>query len=230
MNTSRSDHKLIRLSHILSETTPSYGNRDSFRVRKGSSISNGDSANTSRWEFTNNHIGTHIDVPFHFNSQGLTTAQIDTSDWLFERVMLIDVPCSTTRLINVDDVKHFDIPSDIEILLIRTGYEKYRDQARYHDGNPGLDEGLARYFRGNFPRLRCVGFDFISVTSWKFRAEGRQSHKAFLCPEEGMRPIMVIEDMALQGLNCPVEWIIVAPLIVEDGNGGPVTVFAEVNN
>ncbi|NQT02644.1 MAG: cyclase family protein [Planctomycetes bacterium] len=228
MNTSRSNHKLIRLSHILSETTPSYGNRDSFRVRKASSISNGASANTSRWEFTNNHIGTHVDAPSHFDPQGLATSDIDTSNWFFNSVMLVDMPCSGARLINVDDLKNFDISSDVEMLLIRTSFENYRHQPRYHNDNPGLDAELAPYFRDNFPSLRCVGFDFISVTSWKYRTEGRVSHKAFLYAERDQHPIMPIEDMALNAIDGNIEWVVVAPLIVENGNGGPVTVFAKI--
>lgn len=140
------------------------------------------------------------------------------------------MPCSSARLINVDDVKRFDIPFDTEMLLIRTGYEKYRNNAKYYNDNPGLDAELAHYFRDNFPCLRCVGFDFISITSWKFRAEGRESHKAFLHPKEELRPIMAIEDVALRGLDSPLEWIVVAPLIVEGSNGGPVTIFAKIKD
>lgn len=212
----------------MSETTPSYANRDAFRIRKGSAIFDGDSANTSRWEFTNNHIGTHVDAPLHFDPNGLSTDQIDTSQWLFEKVALVHVPCTSARLINVDDLKNFDIPSDIEMLLIRTGFENYRHQPRYHNDNPGLDAELAPYFRDNFPSLRCVGFDFISITAWKYRTEGRVSHKAFLYAEQDQHPIMPIEDMALNAIDGNIEWVVVAPLIVEDGNGGPVTVFAEV--
>jgi len=228
MNTSQSDHKLIRLSHVLSETTPSYGNRDNFRVHKNSSISKGDSVNTSRWEFTNNHIGTHVDVPLHFNPEGLATDQIDINDWIFEKVILIDVPCSFARLINNKDIMDYNIPPDVDMLLIRTGFENYRDQSKYYNDNPGLDEKLAHFLRGRLPNLRCIGFDFISLTSWKSRAEGRQSHKAFLCPEDGVLPIIVVEDMSLKELKSPIEWLIVAPLIVADSNGGPVTVFAKV--
>ena len=63
----------IRLSHIITNNAPSYGDRDKFRSIINSSITNGSSANTSKWNFTNNHIGTHIDVPRHFCDEGLRT-------------------------------------------------------------------------------------------------------------------------------------------------------------
>lgn len=222
--------RIIRLSHVLSEKSPSYGDRDSFRISKAASIADGDSVNTSRWEFTNNHFGTHVDAPLHFDPNGLSTDQIDTNQWFFERVALVDVPCTSASLINTDDLKNFDIPSNIEMLLIRTGFEKYRYQPIYHNDNPGLDAKLAPYFRDNFPSLRCVGFDFISITSWKYRTEGMLSHKAFLQAPKDRHPIMPIEDMALNAIEDGIEWVIVAPLIVEKGNGGPVTVFAKIED
>ena len=66
----------ILLSHIISSNTPSYGNRDSVEIRSKSSIENGETANTSTWIFSNNHIGTHIDVPKHFSNDGMKTFEI----------------------------------------------------------------------------------------------------------------------------------------------------------
>ena len=63
-----------------------------------------------------------------------------------------------------------------------------------------------------------------------FRAEGRTSHKEFLCPGNDAQPILIIEDMMLCELPDKINKVIVAPLFVEDGNGGAVTVFAEINN
>ena len=57
---------MILLSHILNSDTPSYGNRDRFIIEEPSQISEGASANSSKWTFSTNHLGTHIDMPKHF--------------------------------------------------------------------------------------------------------------------------------------------------------------------
>ncbi|MDR3696316.1 cyclase family protein [Mucilaginibacter sp.] len=218
------------MSHIISQNTPAYGNRDKITINANSSIIKGDTANTSSWIFSNNHIGTHIDSAFHFCQNGRKTFEIPVEEFYYRNVILVDIPCTEAKLINVSD---FDTVSEnidpgLELLLIRTGYENYRAIDKYWDDNPGLAPELANYFRAHFPKLRCVGFDFISLTSWKFRPEGRESHRQFLCPPGNNSCILVIEDMALKNVDSDIDWVIVAPLFVEDGNGGAVTVFAKI--
>lgn len=215
------------LSHIISQKTPSYGNRDGIYIRTNSSIKAGETANSTCWIFSNNHIGTHIDSPNHFSETGKKTFEFPVDEFIYNRVQLIDVPCTEAKLINEDDIKTVgDIDSDVELLIIRTGFEAFRSDDKYWNDNPGLAPELADYLRRHYPKLRCVGFDFISLTSWKFREAGRASHKAFLCPEDGGKTILVIEDMALSKVTEEINWTVVAPLFVEDGNGGAVTVFA----
>ena len=115
----------------------------------------------------------------------------------------------------------------MELLLIRTGFEQKRRDDVYWNDNPGINPDLPDWLRDRFPKLRCVGFDFISVTSWQYRAEGRLAHKAFLAPEKGSREIWAIEDMSLKDAPETIKKVVVAPLLVEDGNGAAVTVIAE---
>lgn len=221
----------ICLSHIIQQNTPSYGNRDRIIIRTNSSIKKGETANSSCWIFSNNHIGTHIDVPYHFSESGKKTYEIPINDFIFNKIALVDIKCDKAHLIGIKDIEYVgnDIESDTELLLIRTGYETYRAEDKYWNDNPGLAPELADYLRIKYARLRCVGFDFISLTSWKQRKLGQESHKQFLCPEENKKEILVIEDMSLQDINGKICQVIVAPLFVEDGNGGAVTVFAELD-
>ncbi len=221
--------KYILLSHKLGQETPSYGNRDRVIIRTNSSIKSGETANSSCWILTNNHIGTHIDVPKHFSDDGYHVADIPINDLFFHKVELIDIPCDSAKLISPTDIEKMVINPSVELLLIRTGFEKYRQKENYWSDNPGLASELADYLRSKFPNLRCIGFDFISITSWKYRMEGRLAHKFFLCPDNGKKPILAIEDMSLMHALSPIEKVIIAPLYVEDGNGAAVTVFAEIN-
>ena len=217
---------IILLSHTYSNITPSYGNRDMFKATPNSSISSGESANSSCWIFTNNHLGTHIDVPYHFDIKGKMLTDIPPADWIFYTVEIVDVHCKKAKLIDIRNFENFSIDSNIDLLLIRTTYENYRGTDKYWNDNPGLSPELANYFRKNFPKLRCIGFDFISITSWKHRSVGKTSHRAFLSPDNNALPIMAIEDMSLKYLNGKINWVIVSPIFVENENGAPVTIFA----
>ena len=219
--------KYVLLSHVLRQDTPSYGNRDKVIIRVNSSIKAGETANSSCLVLSNNHIGTHIDVPRHFSIDGKRTIDYPIGDYVFDCCQLIDLPKTDACLIGPDDLQGLEINPDVDLLLIRTGYEALRGQDAYWNNNPGLAPELADYLRGTFPKLRCVGFDFISVTSWKYRAEGRLAHKAFLAPENGGREIWAIEDMSLKDAPAHIQRVVVAPLMVEDGNGTAVTVIAE---
>lgn len=220
-------NQYVLLSHILRQDTPSYGNRDKVINRANSSIKAGETANSSCLILSNNHIGTHIDVPRHFSMEGKRTTDYKIEDFIFENCVLVDMPRGVACLLEPSDFYNLLIDSDVELLLIRTGFETKRGTDDYWNNNPGLSPDLASYFRGRFPRLRCVGFDFISVTSWKFRKEGKLAHKSFLVPEDGAREIWAIEDMSLIYAPLVIKRVIVSPLLVEDGNGSSVTVIAE---
>ena len=218
----------ILLSHIIRQDTPSYGNRDKVIIRVNSCIRGGDTANSSCWIFSNDHIGTHIDVPRHFSNEGLGTIDYQIGDYVFSHVHLVDLPCEFSHLITGEDLQNNLIPSDVDLLLIRTGMEKYRSVGdEYWNSNPGISPELPDYLRKQYPNLRCIGFDFISVTAWQHRSEGRLAHRNLLAPMDGSSPIWAIEDMSLAHINNPLEQVLIAPLFVEDGNGGAVTVVGK---
>lgn len=219
--------RYVLLSHVLEASTPSYGNRDKVIIRVNSSMKAGETANSSCLVLSNNHIGTHIDVPRHFSVDGKRTVDYPIGDYVFEACQVIDIPCHEAYLIAPDDLKGVTIRPDVDLLLIRTGYESLRGQDAYWNNNPGLHPDLADYLRKSYPKLRCVGFDFISVTSWQYKAEGKLAHKAFLAPENGTREIWAIEDMSLKDAPLEIKKVVVAPLLVEDGNGTAVTIMAE---
>lgn len=213
------------LSHALSTNTPSYGNRDEVILDPKSSIANGDTSNTTDFRLTNNHIGTHIDVPNHFYDKGSTITDISPTQWLFSKVNIIELPCLEARLISVKDFQAKNIDADTDLLLIRTGFENFRNENIYWNGYPGISEKACIYLRKEFLNLRAIGFDFISLTSPLFKEEGLKAHLSLL-NEDLSRPIFIIEDMKLSTLKGNPTHVIVAPLLIDDGNGGPATIFS----
>ena len=173
-----------------------------------------------------NHSGTHIYFPYHFNPDGKTIDGYPAEFWQFNEVELIDLSGTVNdSQIIVPDKFPKPINCEADLILIKTGYGVFRKTDRYTITPPGLSADLAPYFRQKYPKLRCLGMDLISVSSYSNRNEGHKAHHAFLNPEEG-EPILLIEDMKLDVFDL-ISKVIVAPLRIEKADGVPVTVFAE---
>ncbi len=219
-------NKIIFMSHPLTEDTPSYGDRDQISISPKSQIVDGIGANTTTINFSNNHMGTHMDTPFHFCMDGKKTLDYDADDFYYTKVAVVKCPCKVAKLIQREDLNLDNVPMDVDFLLIDMDYEQYRNEDKYHNDNPGLHASLAIELREEFKDLKIIGFDAISLTSWKHRPEGREGHRAFLCRDN---PFLIIEDVSFKNLkNNKIDWAVVAPLRTIDGNGGPVTIMAKL--
>jgi len=213
------------LSYFLSEETPLYGKGVGVHFTSDKNTQKGDSCNTTNISFPN-HSGTHIDFPYHFDQYGKTLNDYPPSFWQFKNIKLINLTGKVNDSQIIDDKLFSGLKGNenTDLLLIKTGYTSYRTSDRYTLTPPGLSASLAPFLRNNFPRLRCIGMDIISVSSYTNREEGRKAHHAFLNPKEG-EPILLIEDMKLEE-NGPFKKIIVAPLLIKEADGAPCTVLA----
>ena len=214
------------LSYILDENTPTYGNRDKILLKKRSSILNGDIANNTSIS-TTLHIGTHIDMPYHFYENGQTIVDFDASFWIFDNVLFIDVQprnlvIENELLSRLDDIE--DIGYDI--LIVKTGICDLRDKDIFWSQNYGFGPKIYNYLSNRFPNIRVFGFDSISVSSFSNRALGRESHKAFL---NSNKPILLLEDMDLRSVGEYTKFkeIIISPLRVAKCDGLPCTVLGK---
>lgn len=216
------------LSYALDEDTPTYGNRDKFTIEPQSKIVNGVGANTSTWKFSNNHIGTHMDTPHHFYESGKKTLDYSAEDFCFNSVHFLEKIQTSGELFTLSENELSQIPTEVEFLIIKTGYGAYRTIDKYHNDNPGLHSSLADVLRDRFPILRAVGFDFISLTSWNHRNHGKESHLAFLGERNNF---LIVEDMDLNhvGMKTKFNSLIMAPVRTVHGNGGPVTIIADID-
>lgn len=218
---------MLFLSYILSDSTPSYGNRNQFTRIQKSNISKGDVANDSEI-LTNVHMGTHIDMPYHFYEKGQTIEEYDASFWFFKSVLIVEIEPRNyvieeeliNKLENIEDQSY-------EILIVKTGACYSRDHDTYMLKNYGFSDKVAQYIRTKFNKVRVMGFDTISVSSFTNRARGRESHKSFLDPSQ---PILLLEDMDLKEVNENTQFqeLIISPLRVSYCDGLPTTVFAKV--
>lgn len=222
---------LVWLSYPLNTLTPSYGNGEGFKREYIKDISKGDSCNTSRWQLTS-HIGTHVDTPNHFYSNGKSITDFPPEFWNFSKISVIREPVINENMcIDVDE--NFEkMPKETDLLLIYTGFSKHRNETKYWTANPGLSSELAIFLRRQYPNLRAVGIDSISISSWQSRDEGRKAHRSFLNPDDYGNPILLIEDMDLSILEDDVEILscCALPIRVKGADGAPCTIVAGVKN
>jgi len=217
------------LSYFLDISTPTYGNRNRFLIEKKSDISKGDVANDS-FISTTVHIGTHIDMPYHFYEDGQTIGDFDASFWVFKKVLFVEIKPKDLiikdELINIlENIQN----TGYEILIVKTGICNQRNKEIFWRENFGFAPEIYDYLNEKFPSVRVFGFDSISVSSITDRILGRESHKRFLNPKN---PILLLEDMDLRQIDTSLvfEKIIVAPLRIEECDGLICTVIGFIND
>lgn len=212
------------LSHFLTEETPGYGGSTGVKIRHVSKIVDGASSNSQEWTL-NNHIGTHIDLPAHFDDKGQRMHTFQSSDWVFNNPYLLTINPKAGEILVLNEAFN-SIPLTCDFLILKTGFQKHRGESLYWENNPGFSPELAEWLRKERPQLKCLGFDFISITSYSNRPLGRLAHKAFLGVNEQTNPLRVIEDMKLDEIATTPKQVIVAPILIKDADGGQVTVIA----
>jgi len=116
----------IQLSFILSVDTPVFPGCPPVEVRAFSSLSRGDCSNTFSINFYN-HSGTHMDAPRHFYNDGKAITDFRFSEFVYENPIVVNIPKQESELIMESDLlKYFDIIKEADLLLIRTGFTKFR--------------------------------------------------------------------------------------------------------
>jgi arylformamidase len=216
------------LSHVLSSDDPVYPGNLGLKIRSQSSFKKGDPFNQCEFEMCN-HIGTHVDLPSHFNPNGKTVDEINAAEWVFESPVVLDILKGDGEVIEAEDLADaFSRICECDLLLIRTGFEQFRsDHRRYARRNPAVGRSLAEYVVEKLPRLRAIGLDVVSAGNVDDTDNAIAVHRTLLgYPDANSRYILIIEDMSLR--NCPenVNQIIVLPLRVKGLDGVPCTVLA----
>lgn len=115
-----------------------------------------------------NHCGTHMDAPRHFVPNGLNINQLPIEYFCHKDVLLIDVPKEAEQPVMPEDLMPYaDQIKGVTALLVRTGFEKYRDtdQDAYQNHGPYMAPELGKWLCANFPNLLVIGMDFLALGS-----------------------------------------------------------------
>jgi kynurenine formamidase len=221
-------HNIITLSYELNHLTPSYNNEGGFKSSLLTSIKQGRSANSAFWSF-NNHLGTHIDFPYHFNNNGKTFSDYPAGFFWLQHIAVIHCNVAAAEVITPASIEKLIAPlsKNIEALFLNTGFGKNRMEDVYWKEGPAFHPDLYHFLRLNFPLLRFFGFDAISLTSLMHRSMGKAAHQAFLLNDN---PILIIEDVNFSNLpaEASIQEMIISPLPVANADGAPVNIVAKI--
>ena len=182
------------------------------------------------------HLGTHIDAPNHFEKNQPAVDQI-TPQQLFGPAVLLDVTAQAEQnadyQLGMTDIEawekeHGRIP-DGAIVLLRTGwgrfwnnYDRYKNQdalGKLHF--PSFSAESAR-FLVNKRKVRGVGIDTLSID----RGISKDFHVHHIMNRAGkfgLENVANLDKLPPRGF-----YLVVAPIKIETGSGGPTRIFAVV--
>jgi arylformamidase len=232
--------RYVYLSYYIHEKSPVYVGLKTPSILTKCHISS-EGYNTSII-IVENHSGTHVDAPAHFLEEGKTIGEYSLEDLIFSRVMIWDCPQASDELIDLNDFYKSDLNKEdiknVECLLIRTGFSQYRtkDLSKYLTNNPGISEDFIHHIRNNYPQIRALGIDCVSISPYNNPESATKAHKTAFVRKEDVNdenygePLLLIEDMKLQNIPAPgnIEKLFVVPWQIKGMDSAPCTVIAQL--
>jgi kynurenine formamidase len=180
------------------------------------------------------HLGTHLDAPNHFERDRPSVDQIPPEQ-LFAPGIVIDIaPAASTDpdyRLSLDDIRRFEQThgriGDRAIVLAYTGWSRYwSNPTRYVNRDvmgrlhfPGFSAEAARFLVDK-RHVRGIGLDTMSVDHGPSR-DFVVHHILGKAARFGLENLARLKDLPPRGF-----YLMVAPIKIETGSGGPTRVFA----
>lgn len=223
---------VIDLGHALSETSPSWsGERTFSRIATETTAKDGYEAGKFSSE---EHFGTHLDAPAHFGGTW-TTDQIPVDRFVRSGVC-INVEAAVARdedyRVTLADVKAFEARhgsiKEGMVVLIATGWDRrWPDAGRYmnvRDGVkhfPGISVEAGTYLAKD-RRVVGIGLDTPSI-DYGPSAQFETHHVTLLLNLYHIENAANLTSLPPSGFT-----VVVAPINIVGGSGGPTRLFALV--
>ncbi|MFZ0820943.1 MAG: cyclase family protein [Candidatus Acidiferrales bacterium] len=224
--------RIVDLTHAINENLPPWpGDAKSFEAIPNASVEKDGHFTRSFWMLE--HYGTHLDAPIHF-PPGKTTVDRIPVERLIGPAVLLDVRKEGERdadyrlpvaRVQAWEEAHGDIPAGA-IVLLRTGRASFWPNANRYRGMdsagtmhfPGFSVKAAQYLISK--RVSGIGADAMSVDAGN--SKDYEVHHLALGSD-----LFQIENLSdLSALPESGARLIVAPIKLEGGSGGPCRVFA----
>jgi len=185
--------------------------------------------------------GTNIDTPYLVDVKAQKISDYTDDHWQCKTPFLVN------KIVKPDEIFFLkswltvlkSIPEETDFLIIKTGFESYRnktnrsDEDKYLFQNPGIAPDFGVWLRQNLS-LKMLGFDFFSVSNFKKSNLGQKSNQALLCKQppgftEPLKsgPILIINDMKLSGIHSTPQKVTITPLNKNRNTTCPTDIIAE---
>ncbi|MCK9391032.1 MAG: cyclase family protein [Syntrophales bacterium] len=205
--------KLYDISLSISNDLPVWPGDPPVSLRMTKSILNGDQCNVTKMEM-GVHAGTHIDSPYHFLSDGVTTDVIPIETFIGPCLV---VEVDSKVLIEKKDLQKYDMNGYSRILIKTRNSGIWANNISYFDKNfVALGIDAAHYLIEM--KTILVGIDFLSIES--FHSEGSPVHKLLL-----RNSISILEGLNLSGVSVGAYELICMPLKLKGCEGAPARVL-----
>lgn len=180
------------------------------------------------------HLGTHLDAPNHFEKAQPSVERL-TAEQLFAPGVVIDVSLPVESdadyRVTVADIEEWEkqhgrIP-DGAVVLLRTGwgrhwtsFDRYKNQdVRGKMHFPGYSAEAARWLVEK-RNVRGLGIDTLSV-DYGMSTDFAVHHVINGAGRYGLENVAQLDKLPVRGFG-----LIIAPIKVEAGTGGPTRIFA----
>lgn len=216
------------LSHTLSLVTPVYGSNNPIKIIPDKEKAKGNHCNTYILSF-NNHLGTNVDVPLHFDKNGSSISSFSIQELIFLKPAVINCLKNEGEVVAQEDILPYkNILSKCDILICKTGFGRLRNEECYRENNIWVHPDVPALLRKDFQNIRAFGIDSISISSIRKREAGRESHRNFLLSDGyNSKPILIIEDMKLDIDLTFLKIVFVVSLFVEGIDSSQCSVIGE---
>jgi kynurenine formamidase len=101
------------------------------------------------------------------------------------------------------------------------------DPQGYSERGPGISSDACRYLMDNFPSLKGIALDWLSLSSYAHMEEGVLAHQ-YLLGKFHSHQMVIIEDLNFSELDGQkLQRVIALPLLVRGIDSGPCQVVVE---
>jgi len=183
----------------------------------------------------NEHTGTHVDAPFHFDAGGATMAEVAVDALLLRPYCKYDLTANDHQpgeLIGLEHLKAAEArggfalqPGDVAI--VETGWDRNlpgglngRDQTWWGRNQPGLSNDACEYLADLGVAAVASDTAACDVAAIDAEMSGAHGHTSAFLP----RGILIVEGLTGLANVAATGLFLALPLKIADGTGSPVRV------
>lgn len=166
------------------------------------------------------HAGTHMDAPFHFDVNDQTIDEFEVSRFVCDS-WVIPLEVKPKQKLVLEDLGKFEgLIEKGDGVILKTGWSRFVDEAKYREELPGIHESLANWFVEK--EINILAVEPPSIANVLDLKEVTKIHEILLGGD-----IIIVEGLTnLDALKREMVQLIALPLKIKDGDGAPARVIA----